>query len=55
MAGVVGGMAGALQGTATGVLNKGQSFLDRFFPPERRQELWAKFSQFATERPKLAV
>ncbi|SLM39871.1 hypothetical protein LPUS_10521 [Lasallia pustulata] len=55
MASVVGGMAGALQGTATGVLNQGQSLLDRFFPPERREELWAKFTQFATERPKFAA
>lgn len=55
MAEVIGGMAGALQGTIGGVLNKGQSILDRFFPPEKRNELWAKLSKFATEKPMLAV
>ena len=55
MAEVIGGMAGALQGTIGGVLNKGQSLLDRFFPPEKRNELWAKLSRFATEKPMLAV
>lgn len=55
MAEIIGGMAGALQGTLGGVLNKGQSLLDRFFPPERRNALWAKLSKFATEKPMLAV
>ncbi len=51
----LGGMTGALQGTATNVISTGQSYLDRFFPPERRQELYAKISKFATEKPMLAV
>ena len=55
MAELVGGMTGALQGTVTGVINQGQSLIDRFFPPERRNELWAKFNKFATEKPMLAV
>lgn len=55
MAEVISGMTGALQGTLSGMLNKGQSILDRFFPPERRNELWAKLSKFATEKPLLAV
>lgn len=55
MAEVISGMAGALQGTIGGMLNKGQSILDRFFPPEKRNELWAKLSKFATEKPMLAV
>lgn len=55
MAEIVGGMTGALQGTVSGVINKGQSLLDRFFPPEKRNELWAKLSKFATEKPMMAV
>lgn len=55
MAEVIGGMTGALQGTLSGVINQGQTFLDRIFPPEKRNELWAKLSKFATEKPMLAV
>lgn len=55
MAELVGGMAGTLQGTVTGALNKGQSFIDKFFPPERRAELSAWFTKFTTEKPMLAV
>ncbi|MCJ1435773.1 hypothetical protein MMC27_005148 [Xylographa pallens] len=54
MAELVGGLAGSLQGTVTGFVNGGQNLLDRFFPPERRSELWAKFNKFATEKPMLA-
>ena len=55
MATVIGGMTGALQGTLTGVLNKGNGLLDRFFPPERREELYARATKFATEQPAFAV
>lgn len=55
MAEIISGFAGALQGTLGGMLNRGQSILDRFFPPERRNELWAKLSKFATEKPLVAV
>ena len=55
MAEIISGLAGALQGSLTGMLNRGQSILDRFFPPERRNELWAKLSKFATEKPLVAV
>lgn len=55
MAEIVGGMTGALQGSLTGLVNKGQDWLDRIFPPEKRSELWAKLSKFATEKPLLAV
>ncbi|MCJ1427027.1 hypothetical protein MMC29_004930 [Sticta canariensis] len=54
MAEVISGMAGALQGTLGGIVNQGQNFLDRIFPPEKRNELWAKLSRFATEKPMLA-
>jgi len=53
--GGVGGMTGALQGTVTNVVSKGQNYLDRFFPPEKRQDLYAKISKFATEKPMIAV
>ncbi|MCJ1480873.1 hypothetical protein MMC06_001028 [Schaereria dolodes] len=54
MAEIVSGMAGSLQGTATGVLSQGQNYLDKFFPPEKRNELSAKISKFATEKPMFA-
>ena len=55
MAEMIGGLAGSVQGTVGGVLNKGQAFLDQYFPPERRAELWAWFNKFMTEKPMLAV
>jgi hypothetical protein len=55
MAELIGGLAGSVQGSIQGLLNKGTSILDRFLPPERRAELWAKFQKFMTERPTLAV
>lgn len=55
MADVVGGMTGALQGTLTGLVDKGQDWLDWILPPEKRGEIWAKLSKFATEKPLIAV
>ncbi len=55
MAEMVSGMTGALQGSVTGIVNKGKSWLDSLMPPERRNELMAKASKFATEKPALAV
>ena len=55
MAEVVGGMTGALQGSLTGLVSKGQDWLDWILPPEKRGEIWAKLSKFATEKPMLAV
>ena len=55
MAEALSGMTGALQGSVTGMLNKGQGFFDRFFPPEKRAQLSQKISKFATEKPMLAV
>ena len=55
MAEALSGMTGVLQGSIGGLLNKGQSILDRFFPPERRNELSAKLSKFVTEKPMFAV
>lgn len=55
MAETVSGMTGALQGTVGGVLSNGQAWIDSVFPPEKRNELMAKISKFATEKPMLAV
>lgn len=55
MAEALSGMTGMLQGSIGNVLGKGQDLLDRFFPPERRNELSAKLSKFATEKPMLAA
>lgn len=55
MAEIVSSVAGGLQGSLTGMLNKGSEWLDRIMPPERRNELMAKVSKFATEKPAMAV
>ncbi|KAL8923664.1 MAG: hypothetical protein Q9172_003015 [Xanthocarpia lactea] len=54
MAEMISGVAGGLQGSLTGMLNKGSEWLDRIMPPERRNELMAKISKFATEKPMMA-
>ncbi|KAL8800457.1 MAG: hypothetical protein Q9182_005169 [Xanthomendoza sp. 2 TL-2023] len=55
MAEMISGLTGGLQGSLTGLLNKGSEWLDRLMPPERRNELMAKISKFATEKPMLAA
>ena len=55
MAEAISGIAGGLQGSVGGMLNKGSAWLDGIFPPEKRNELMAKISKFATEKPMLAV
>ena len=55
MAEMLSGVTGSLQGWVNGLINKGQGWLDRLMPPERRNELAAKASKFATEKPALAV
>ncbi len=55
MAEMISGLAGGLQGSLTGMLNKGSNWLDNIFPPEKRNELMAKISKFATEKPMMAV
>ncbi|KAL8805863.1 MAG: hypothetical protein Q9200_005261 [Gallowayella weberi] len=54
MAEMISGLTGGLQGSLTGMLNKGSEWLDRLMPPERRNELMAKISKFATEKPMMA-
>ncbi|KAL9004779.1 MAG: hypothetical protein Q9188_002414 [Gyalolechia gomerana] len=51
---MVSGLAGGLQGSLNGMLDKGSAWLDSIFPPEKRNELMAKISKFATEKPMLA-
>ena len=55
MAELVTGLTGTLQGTLSGMGNKVQAWIDSIFPPEKRNELFAKIAKFANERPMLAV
>lgn len=50
----LGSVTGILQGGLSNLLNSGQGFLDRFFPPEKREEWKAWLMKFATEKPMLA-
>lgn len=50
----LGGLSGALQGGVSNIINTGSGFLDKWFPPEKREELKSKLSKFATEKPALA-
>jgi hypothetical protein len=51
----LGGLTGVLQGGVANLLNAGQGYFDRWFPPNKREELKAKIAKFATERPQLAA
>jgi Promethin len=51
----LGSLTGALQGGVNNLLNTGMGFLDRWFPPEKREELKNKIIKFASERPKFAA
>ena len=51
----LGGLTGTLQGGVGSLLNAGQGWLDRFFPPEKREQVKSKIAKFATEKPKLAA
>jgi Promethin len=51
----LGGLTGALQGGVNNLVNTGKGFLDKWFPPEKREELKNKLVKFATERPQLAA
>ena len=55
MAEAISGIAGGLQGSVNGMLNQGSAWLDSIFPPEKRNELVARISKFAKEKPMLAV
>lgn len=49
-----GAITGALQGSIGSLINTGQGYLDRWFPPDKRESLKQQLTKFATERPKLA-
>jgi hypothetical protein len=51
----LGGLTGALQGGVANLLNAGEGYLDRWFPPAKREELKSKIAKFATEKPHLAA
>ncbi|RVX71016.1 hypothetical protein B0A52_03381 [Exophiala mesophila] len=50
----LGALTGSLQGGVNSLLNMSSTWLDRFFPPEKREEWKAWLTKFATERPYLA-
>lgn len=52
--GGLGSLTGALQGGINNLVNLSSNYLDRFFPPEKREQWKAWLSKFATERPYLA-
>jgi len=51
----LGTVTGILQGGLFNLLNSGRNYLDRFFPPEKREALKARVAKFATERPRMAA
>ena len=55
MAEAVSGLTGQLQGTITGLGNKGMQWLDSIFPPESRAKAVNAITKFSSEKPMLAV
>ena len=55
MAEAVSGLTGSLQGTVTGLGNKGMQWLDSIFPPESRAKAMNAITKFSSEKPQLAV
>jgi len=51
----LGGLTGTLQGGVNNIINAGSGWLDKFFPPEKREQLKSKLAKFATEKPHLAA
>lgn len=50
----LGSLTGALQGGVNNLINLSSNWLDKFFPPEKREEWKAWLTKFATEKPYLA-
>ncbi|KAL2443896.1 hypothetical protein ABEF95_013872 [Exophiala dermatitidis] len=50
----LGSLTGMLQGGVNNLINAGGGWLDRFFPPEKREQWKQWLTKFATERPYLA-
>lgn len=55
MAEAVSGLTGSLQGTITGLGNRGMQWLDTVFPPESRAKAMNAITKFCSEKPMLAV
>ena len=51
----LGSITSALQSGVRNLINTGQGYLDRWFPPDKRESLKAQLTKFAMERPKLAA
>ena len=51
----LGGLTGAFQGSVNNLIDTGSGIFDKWFPPEKREELKNKIMKFATERPQLAA
>lgn len=52
--GGLGAVTGVLQGSVNNLVNFSSNIIDRFFPPEKREQWKAWLVKFATERPYLA-
>lgn len=50
----LGSVTGVLQGGVNNLVNFSSNFIDRFFPPEKREQWKSWLVKFATERPYLA-
>ena len=55
MAEALGSLTGSIQGTITGLGNKGMQWLDSVFPPESRAKVMNAITKFSSEKPMLAV
>ena len=55
MAEALSGLTGSIQGTVTGLGNKGMQWLDSIFPPESRAKAMNAITKFSSEKPMLAV
>jgi Promethin len=51
----LGGLTGALQGGVNSLIDTGKGIFDKWFPPDKREELKNKIMKFATEKPQLAA
>ncbi|KAF2205839.1 hypothetical protein GQ43DRAFT_361553 [Delitschia confertaspora ATCC 74209] len=49
------GLLSTVTGTLTTLGGSFENIIDRFFPPEKRAELWTKLQNFAINNPKLAA
>ena len=55
MAEALGSLTGSIQGTVTGLGNKGMQMIDSICPPETRAKIMNAVTKFSSEKPQLAV